>query len=306
MKSNKKIIGLSLLVMLVFVGFLFVGVMSAKTRTIGITLLTREHVYYNFLEASARDQAKKLGYDLIVYDASFDNAKQMSQVQDFIVQGVDAIIMSPVSEAGGKASVDLAKKANIPVFTMDSTTTGDIIAHVATDNYKGGQLAGEYMAEKVLKGKGKVAIVTYSEIEACVKREEGFKEVIAKYPDIELLDVQNCSGSAEIAANVTQDMLLKHENLDAIFAVGDPFGMGALSAIKATGRDVKIVGFDGNPSGIAQIKRGGLWIADVAQDPIKTARVTLNLVKDYLDGKDVPRVTLNSPFIIDSSNVHKF
>ena len=90
---------------------------------------------------------------------------------------------------------------------MDTTTTGDIVAHVATDNYKGGQLAGEYIAKKILiDKKGKVAIVTYSEIEACVKREEGFKEVISKYSDIKLLDVQNCSGSAEKAANVTQDM----------------------------------------------------------------------------------------------------
>jgi len=75
-----------------------------------------------------------------------NSAKQMAQVQDFIIQGVDAIILSPVSEAGGEPPFKLAQKANIPVFTMDTTTTGEIVAHVATDNYKGGQLAGEYMA----------------------------------------------------------------------------------------------------------------------------------------------------------------
>ncbi len=303
MKSKSSFILASILILMLSLS-LFV---EAKGITVGISLLTREHVYYNTLENAAKDEAQKLGFDLIVCDANFDSAKQMAQVQDFIIQGVDAIILSPVSEAGGEPAIKLAQKANIPVFTMDTTTAGDIVAHVATDNYKGGQLAGEYMAEKVLVDKkGKVAVVTYSEIEACVKREEGFKEIIATYPDIEILDVQNCSGSAEKAANVTQDMLLKHPELDAIFAVGDPFAMGALSAIRAAGREVQLVGFDGNPEGIEEIKKRELWIADVAQDPDKTARTTLNLVKDVLEGKSVPRLTLNAPFIIDDSNVDEF
>ena len=132
MKRKSSFILASILILMLSLS-LFV---EAKGVTVGISLLTREHVYYNTLENAAKDEAKKLGFDLIVCDANFDSAKQMAQVQDFIIQGVDAIILSPVSEAGGEPAIKLAQKANIPVFTMDTTTTGEIVAHVATDNYK--------------------------------------------------------------------------------------------------------------------------------------------------------------------------
>jgi len=270
---------------------------------IGVSLLTRTHVFYNMMESALIKRAEELGYAVDIADANKDSNVQMSQVQDFITKKVNAIILCPTSSSGIKPSIDLCKKANIPVFTMDIAAEGDVVCHVGTDNYEGGKLAGKYMAEKVLKNKsGKVAIVTYSEVESCVNREKGFKDTISQYPNIEILDVQNCSGDSEKAAQVTQNMLLKYPDLDAIFAVGDPFAIGALSAIKAANRKVLIVGFDGNPEGIAEICKNDLWRADVAQDPEAIARTTVDLIKDYLEGKEVPRVKMIEPKIIDINN----
>lgn len=272
---------------------------------VGVSLLTREHVFYNNIEKALKEKADELGIELIVQDASTDANKQLSQVQDFITSGVDAIIMSPTNSAGSKSMVELAGKENIPVFTMDVSSDGDTVSHVATDNKKGGELAAEYVGKNILKeGKGEVAIVTYSEVESCVNREKGFIEYLAaNYPDIKVVDVQNSSGDQAKAANVTQDMLLKHPNLKVIFGVGDPFALGALSSIKAANMDVKIVGFDGNPESIEEIKKGENWVAEIAQNPDEIGKVTLQTVKDYLDGKQVEKVIPIAPKVLDINNL---
>jgi ribose transport system substrate-binding protein len=271
---------------------------------IGVSLLTRSHVFYNKIEEALVARAQELGYELDIADANRDSNTQMSQVQDFITKGVDAVILCPTSSSGIKSSIDLCKEAGIPVFTMDiAAEEGEVACHVGTDNYEGGKLAAEYTAKNILENEsGKVAIVTYSEVESCVNREQGFVDVMETYPNIEVVDIQNSSGDSEKSANVTQDMLLKYADLDVIFGVGDPFAMGALSAIKSANRDVKIIGFDGNPEGIAEILKGDLWIADVAQDPAAIGITTLNMVKDYLAGNDVPPIQMIAPQIIDITN----
>ncbi|MGB9663261.1 MAG: substrate-binding domain-containing protein [Moorellaceae bacterium] len=276
---------------------------AGQEKVVGVSLLTREHVFYNLIEESLKKKAEELKFKPIIMDASMDSNKQMSQVQDFITQKVDAIVLAPTTTAGIAPAVDLAKKANIPVFTIDIRAQGDVVSHVATDNYAGGKLAGKYIAENVLKGKGQVAVITYSEVSSCVDREKGFKEALAAYPEIKLVDVQSYSGNAEKAANITQDFLLKYPQLDAIFAVGDPAAVAAVSTIKAAGRQVKVVGFDGNPEAIEAIKQKGLWVADVAQHPEQIGAKVIELIGDYFNGKTVPKEVLIPPSIIDASNV---
>lgn len=278
---------------------------AKKEITVGVSLLTREHVFYNNIETALNSKAKELGVKLVVQDANQDASKQLSQVQDFITQKVDAIILCPTNSAGSKSMVELAEKANIPVLTMDVPSDGNTVCHVSTDNYKGGELAAEYLVNNVLADKkGNAAVITYSEIEGCVNREKGFTEWIAKNaPDVKVVDVQNYSGDQAKAADVMQNMLQKHADLDAVFCVGDPAAMGALSSIKSANKQVKIIGFDGNPEGIAEIKKdGSLWVADVAQDPAKIGETALQSAVDTINGKTVEKLIAISPYIIDKSN----
>lgn len=278
---------------------------AKKEITVGVSLLTREHVFYNNIETALTSKAKELGVKLVVQDANQDASKQLSQVQDFITQKVDAIILCPTNSAGSKSMVELAEKAKIPVLTMDVPSDGNTVCHVSTDNYKGGELAAEYLVNNVLANKkGNAAVITYSEIEGCVNREKGFTEWIAKNaPDVKVVDVQNYSGDQAKAADVMQNMLQKHADLDAVFCVGDPAAMGALSSIKSANKQVKIIGFDGNPEGIAEIKKeGSLWVADVAQDPAKIGETALQSAVDTINGKTVEKLIAISPYIIDQSN----
>lgn len=278
---------------------------KSKTIVVGVSLLTRQHVFYNNIESGLKKTAQQLGVKLIIQDAEQDSNAQLSEVQNFITQKVDAIILCPTNSAGSKSMVELANKANIPVFTMDISSDGKTVAHVSTDNYKGGELAAQYVGTKMLpSGKGEVAVVTYSEVESCVNREKGFKDFLAKhYPNIKVVDTQNSSGDQAKSADVTQNMLLKHPNLNVVFGVGDPFALGAYSAIKAANKNVQVIGFDGNPEGINAIKEGGLYKADIAQNPGEIAAQTLKAVMNKLAGKSVPKLIPIAPKVIDKSNL---
>lgn len=275
------------------------------TVTVGVSLLNNAHVFYNNIEAAMREDAEKKGYELIIQDAAGDGNKQLNQVQDFITQKVDAIVICPTNSAGSKSMVELADAAGIPVFTMDVASDGEVICHVSTDNYRGGELAAEYVSENILAGQGgQAAVITYSEIEGCVDREKGFTEwLAANDPGVEVVDVQNYSGDQGKAAEVMQNMLLKHEKLDVVFCVGDPAAVGAMSSIDAVSSSVKVIGFDGNPESIEAILSGGNWVADIAQDPAAIATNTLDCIQKYLAGETVDKLIPISPKVIDADNL---
>ncbi|WP_334159958.1 substrate-binding domain-containing protein [Muricomes intestini] len=277
---------------------------TEEKKVVGVSLLNSTHVFYNNIQKAMEEKVAELGWELIVQDAAGDANKQLSQVQDFITSKVDAIVIAPTNSAGSKSMVELADKAGIPMFTMDIKSDGEVISHVATDNHKGGELAAEYTVDKLLTDKkGNVVVITYSEIESCVDREEGFTEYLAENaPDIKVLDIQNYAGDQQKAADVMQNMLLKHDKIDVVFCVGDPAATGALSSITAAGKDTKIIGYDGNPEGIDEIKKGGVWVADVAQDASQIGTKTLEAVQEYLDGTTPEKEILVEPYIIDKEN----
>ena len=123
------------------------------TKTIGVSLLTREHDFYRTLEAGLQEAAAKHGYMVIITTGDFALAKQQSEIDNFLVQKVDAIIVCPTDTKGIAPAIEKANAANIPVFTADiGAEGGKVVSHIASDNVAGGRLAGEYLA-KVIGGK---------------------------------------------------------------------------------------------------------------------------------------------------------
>ncbi len=170
---------------------------------------------------------------------------------------MDAIIICPVSTAGSNSCLELANKAGIPLLTAFTKSDGDSLCHFGTDENVGGRLAGEYIAKALPQG-GQAAIITYDDVENCVLRAEGCKEYLeANTDNIEVVDEQNYQGDAEKASAITQDFLLKYPDLDLIFAVGDPAAMSAYTIINGAGKDIKVIGYDGNPEAVNEIAKGG-------------------------------------------------
>jgi len=278
-------------------------VAPAEQIVVGFSMLTRTHTFYKLMEEGLLDEADKLGVELVAVDSNKDIATQLNQVQDFITQGVDAIILTPVDSAGIEPAIKLANDAEIPVFTMDTGASGDgvVVSHVATDNYAGGVLDAEYAAEK-LEGKGQVAIIGCAGIESIGQRTAGFEDTMKNYPDIEIVAVTDCKCDGVVAADQTADLLVTYPDLALVFGTGDPFGLGAITAITAANRDVYVVSLDGLPEGIAEVKKGGNFLITVAQDPGLIARTTLQNIVKYLGGEEVEPLVQISPYVIDINN----
>jgi len=309
--TTNKGFGMKYHIMLVItIIFLFVSCSkkeeSKSIKTIGVTLLTRAHVFYRDLEEGLRSEAEKKGYKLIITAGDFDLGKQSNQIEDFITQKVDAIIVCPVDSRGVGPAIRKANEAKIPVFTADiASQEGEVVSHIASDNVAGGRLAGEYLA-KVLNGKGKVAIIGQPTVTSVLDRTQGFKDAIAKYPDIKIVADLNAEGVRDKAMQITSDVLQAHPDLNGIFGINDDSALGALDAVQQYKRlDVKIVGYDATPPARDAILKGTQLKADVIQNPKKIGATTIQKIHDYFSGEPVPKIVPVEVGIVDKEALTK-
>jgi ribose transport system substrate-binding protein len=279
---------------------------GSKTKTIGVTLLARAHIFYRDLEEGLNSEAEKYGYELIITSADWDLGKQISQMEDFISRKVDAIIVCPVDSKGINFGVNQANQAGIPVFTADIAAEGsNVVAHIASDNFRGGQLAGEYLA-KLLNGKGNIAIIDQPAITSVIDRVAGFREAIGKYPDIKVVADVNGEGVRDKALIVTTDVLQANPELDGIFGINDDSALGALGAVNQLDRkEIVIIGYDATPPAVDAILSGSPLKADVVQYPKKIGSKTIEVIKDHFEGKVVPKVVPVEVGIVDRESLQK-
>jgi len=279
---------------------------TEKKWRVGVTLLTKQHPFYQELEAAMRETAEKEGIELLIQSAEFNLADQTAQVENFLTSGVDALIICPVDSAGIAGAVKKANAAKVPVFTADiAAQGGDVVCHVASDNVQGGRLAGEYLA-KLLGGKGKVVIIDHPVVTSVQDRTRGFMEAISKYPGIQVVDRPPGDGVRDKAMAVTETMLQKHPDLAGIFAINDSTALGALKAVESMGRtNVVIVGYDGDPEARREILRGSALKADAVQFPRKIGSTVVEMVAKHLRGEPVPKLVPIPCDIIDKQKLER-
>lgn len=279
---------------------------TRSVKIIGVTLLTRAHVFYKDLEEGLRKESSKNGYELIIAAAEFDLGKQTAQIEDFITRRVDAIIVCPVDSRGIGAAIKKANEVKIPVFTADiAAQEGDVVCHIASDNVAGGSLAGEYIA-KVLHGKGRVAIIDQPTVTSVLDRVQGFKEAIAEYPDIKVVSDVNGEGVRDRAMQAAADILQAHPDLKGIFGINDDSALGALDAVQQFKRsDVIIVGYDATPPAVDAITKGTPLKADVIQYPKRIGETTIAKIREYFTGTSVPKFIPVEVGIVDKESLQK-
>ena len=263
---------------------------QAAKLTIGVSLLTRTHPFYQDLEAGLNEAAKEYGYDLIVTAGEFDVAKQKDQIQDFIVRKVNAIIVSPCDSKSIGTAIKEANDSGIPVFTADIACLAEgvkIVCHVASDNITGGKLAAEAMIA-ALGGNGKIAIIDHPEVESVIQRVKGFEDGLATVSGMQVVAKLSGHGVKDQAFRTAEDILQAHPDLNGIFGINDDSALGALAAVEKAGKagKVTIIGFDAVPEAREAIKAGKIY-ADVIQKPHEIGLKTMEAVKTYISGGTV-------------------
>ena len=262
-----------------------------KPLKVGVSLLTRTHQFYKDMEASMQEEAAKQNITLLVQVAEMDGPTQLGQVQTFLSQGVDAIILCPVDSQGAGSMVRLANQQKVPVFTADiASKSGDIVCHVASNNEQGGELIGEYLADQ-LKGQCEIGIIDFPLVTSVQERVKGFKSAIAKHPGIKIAaTVVPEQPKQAMAFPKAQDMLQSHPELKGVFALNDDCALGAIQAANATRRnDFVLVGFDGTVQAIEKMRQGTVLKADAALFPKVIGRAVVDAVAKHAIGEPVPK-----------------
>ncbi|KPJ70308.1 MAG: hypothetical protein AMS14_11025 [Planctomycetes bacterium DG_20] len=259
---------------------------------IGLSVLTMTNPFFKEIADVVTAEAASHGYEVIVTSAEFDPARQRTQVKDFLVRKVSAMILTPADSKAVGTAIKEANEAGIPVFTADIASLAEdakVVSHIATDNYAGGRQAAKAIIQ-ALGNKGKVAIIDHPIVESVILRTKGFRDELkeANSP-IEIVGAWPGKGSKDEAFMAAQDILTAHQDLAGIFAINDPSALGACAAIekeKRTGK-IAVVGFDGQLEGKVAIKEGKIY-ADPIQFPDEIARRTVQTIMKYLDGETVP------------------
>jgi ribose transport system substrate-binding protein len=271
---------------------------------IGVSVLTLTNPFFKEIGDSLTAEAAKHGYEVRVLSGDFDPAKQESQVKDFILAKVAAIVLCPCNSRTVGTAIREANAAGIPVFTADIACLAPgahVVTHVATDNYEGGKQAARALIEALGEAGGKVGILTFDPVESCQLRVKGFKEVVGEHNKkasgkITIVSELPGGGAKDKGHRAAADMIQAHPDLAGIFAINDPSGLGARAALEEAGKagQVKIVAFDGQPEGKQAIKEGKIY-ADPVQFPDQIGRKTAEAIARHFEGEKVPAEILIPP-----------
>jgi ribose transport system substrate-binding protein len=283
---------------------------AADVYTIGATTYSRSFEFYQDIEKGMKEEGgDKVTFDF--RDPNGDLAVQTSQMEDFVAKGVNLVTMVPIDSTAGEAEARLVTAAHIPLITVDIAITKDVgqVAHIASDNHEGGELAAKKMAD-LLAGKGEVFVINNPAIVSVVDREKGFTAKLAELaPNIKVVASQSGDSKREKAQSVAEDLLQAHPDVTGIFAVNDEMALGALQAVIAAGRQdkVSIIGFDASSEGVAEIAKGNsAFKASVAQDPEGLGRIVTRTALSVLKGEKVDKFIPVPVVLVDKSNYAKY
>ena len=266
MKKFLKVFGVAALLVAVS------SAASAAGEKIGLVVSTQNNPFFVTLKEGAVQKANELGYELIVLDSQNDPSKELGNVEDLLVKGVDVLLINPTDSDAVVSSVRAANRSKIPVVTLDRAANGGkVVSHVASDNVLGGEVAGNYIVEK-LGGKGKVVeLEGIPGTTAARDRGEGFNKAIAGKLDVvakQAADFDRTKG-----LTVMENILQAQPEINAVFAHNDEMALGALKAIESSGRkNIIVVGFDATDDAVAAVKDGKLS-ATVAQKPAEIGAI---------------------------------
>jgi ribose transport system substrate-binding protein len=277
---------------------------AKPARKIAVIPKGTTHEFWKSVHAGANKAGKELGVEIIWKGPvrEDDRDEQIKVVENFVASGVNAIVLAPLDDTALVPAATEASREGIPVVIIDSDIKWDGRASfVATDNYKGGELAAKRLGE-LLGGKGKVIVLRYQEGSASTaQREAGFIDTVSKtLPGIELVSSNQYGGATtETAYKTSENLLVKFKQIDGVFCPNESTTFGMLRALQDGKRagQVKFVGFDASEKlveGLQNDQIHGL----VLQNPFRMGELGVRAAVDKLDGKPVePRIDTGASMV---------
>jgi ribose transport system substrate-binding protein len=239
-----------------------------------------------------------------------DRDQQIQVVENFTTRHVSAIVLAPLDFQALVKPVHNAVAAGVPVVVMDSDLKSDrYVSFVATDNLKGGQLAGEHLG-KLMEGKGNVILLRYAVGSASTEaREKGFlEELNTKFPEIKVISAdQHAGATRESAYQVSQNLLNRYgREVNGVFCPNETATVGMTRALRDLGLakgKVKMVGFDAGSQSVLDLKNGDLQ-GLVVQNPMLMGYLGVMTAAKHLRGEKVEKRIDTGVVLVTKENMN--
>lgn len=273
---------------------------------IGLSISTLNNPFFVTLRDGAQSAADDANAELIIADAQNDASKQQNDLQNFVTQQVDAILVNPVDSEAVVPAIEAANQADIPVIALDrGAEDGEIATTIASDNVQGGQLAGEEVIRLVESG-SVAQLEGIPGTSAARDRGQGFQEAIDAQDAVEVVASQSANFDRNQGLNVTENILQANPEIKGIFAQNDEMALGAVRALgDRAGSEVKIVGFDAVEDALKAIQDGTMN-ATVAQQPDRIGSLGVENAMKVIDGESIPESIPVEVKLVTQENVSEF
>ncbi len=261
------------------------------------------------LSDAVKAEAENQGVDLVVFDGGQDVSKQISQVESAINQGYAGILIEPISVDGIKPAVSAAKKAGIPLITINQKITDQDLAtaFVGVNNIEGGEMEMRAAAEAI-DGKGNVAFLLGPlGSDGQIGRTKGYHNILESYPDIKVVYEQTANWRTDEALKLVENWLQTGAGLVAIVANNDGMALGALKAVEDAKMldSIKVFGLDATPDALAAVKEGRLT-ATISQSTAEQGKVAVQSLVKAARGEEIPSEIIVGHTLITKENVADF
>lgn len=276
--------------------------------TIGASYMTMNNPYFEVINEEIKAVVESKGDVLETRDSGMDAKVQAKQVESFIDEQVDCILINAVDWKRIGPSLKKAKKAGIPVIAVDTLVYNQSLVDgtVVSNNYEAGQQCAEDLMKR--RKSGKILFLVQSENKSAIDRIKGFKETLEKAGwQYENAGELECKGQLELSQPLVEQVLNKTKDIDVVMALNDPSAMGAMAALDAEHMlsDVLVYGADGSPEAKTMIYEGRMT-ATSAQSPRTTGKKTVEMLYKILDGKTVEKQSIVSVSLITKNNIDEY
>ena len=283
---------------------------SAGRQRIAVVVSTLNNPWFVVLANTARDEARKRGYEATIFDSQNDPAKEAAHFENLVAAGYVAVLFNATDAEGSVASASMAQRAGIPVFTMDReiNSRNAAVSQVLSDNYEGAVSVGQFFIEQVGRKGRYVELLGLVGDNNTWNRSKGFHSVVDRYPGLQMVAQQSADFDRSRALEVMESILQAQPGIDAVFCGNDAMALGAFQALLGAGLagKVKVFGFDGSDDAINSIREGKLT-ATAMQYPQVMARTVAEFADRYLKGdrSSPPRVPV-AVDLVTRNNAERF
>lgn len=260
---------------------------GSSGNVIGFSVSTLNNPFFVTLTEGAKKAASEKNVELVVVDAGDDAAKQTSDIEDLVSRNVGVLIVNPVDSDAVAPAVKSAMSQGIKVIAVDRGVNGvDVDCQIASDNVAGARMATEYLMDLVGEGAKVAELQGVPGASATIDRGAGFHQVADQ--SLQVAASQTANFNRAEGMTVMENILQSDGTIKGVFAHNDEMALGAVEAVAASGKDIKIVGFDATDDAQKAVKDGKM-AATVAQKPDKMGETAIGTAVKIMAGETVEK-----------------